>query len=45
MEAVDSLIDAVINKGGTPDAIVTTARSARQLTTEQQAKRTEKRYC
>lgn len=38
MEAVDNLIDAVINKGGTPDAIVTTARSARQLTTEQQKK-------
>jgi hypothetical protein len=38
MDAVDDLIDKVINKGGNPDAIVTTARVARQLTREQQSK-------
>lgn len=38
MDIVDDMIDRVIAKGGNPDAIVTTARVARQLTREQQDK-------
>lgn len=38
MDIVDDMIDQVIAKGGNPDAIVTTARVARQLTREQQEK-------
>lgn len=38
MSQVDDMLDQVIAKGGNPDAIVTTARVARELTTEQQKK-------
>jgi hypothetical protein len=36
MEAVDTMVDKIIAQGGNPDCLVTTARAARQLTTEQQ---------
>jgi hypothetical protein len=36
IEVVDQVIDQVIAQGGVPDCLVTTARVARQLTTEQQ---------
>jgi len=36
MDVVDDMIDNIIAQGGNPDALVTTARVARQLTREQQ---------